>query len=93
MAGWSWQSSGAVHLELSGAPANRKLDALLPFDHRDIVAALRDAQRLSTGELADRIGLSRPAARKRLQRMRTAGLIDWVGKSPKDPRAYWTLRS
>lgn len=87
------QSSGAVHLVLSGAPADRKLDALLPFDHRDIVAALREAQRLSTGELADRIGLSRPAALKRLQRMRAAGLIDWVGKSPKDPRAYWTLRS
>lgn len=87
------QSSGAVHLELSGLPADRKLDALLPFDHRDVVAALREAQRLSTGELAEQIGLTRPATLKRLNRMRAAGLIEWVGKSPKDPRAYWTLRA
>jgi ATP-dependent DNA helicase RecG len=62
------QSAGGVHLELSGLPVDRKLDALLPFDRRDIVAALRDAPRLSTGELAERIGPSRPAALKRLQR-------------------------
>lgn len=87
------QTSGAVHLVLSGLPADRKLDALLPFDHRDIVAALRESQRLSTGEIEDRIGLTRPATLKRLTRMRDAGLIEWVGKSPKDPRAYWTLRA
>lgn len=85
------QSSGAVHLTLSGLPADRKLDALLPFDHRDVVTALRESQRLSTGELAERIGLTRPAALKRLNRMRDAGLIEWVGKSARDPRAYWTL--
>lgn len=28
------QNSGAVHTELSRVPADRKLDALLPFDHR-----------------------------------------------------------
>lgn len=86
------QSSGAVHLELSGVPADRRLDALLPFDTREVVAALRDAKRLSTMEVADRIGLSRPATLKRLNAMKNAGLVEWIGKSPKDPRAYWRLR-
>lgn len=87
------QSSGAVHLELSGVPADRKLDALLPFDTREVVATLREAKRLSTMEIAERIGLSRPATLKRLNAMKTAGLVEWIGKSPKDPRAYWRLRS
>lgn len=86
------QSSGAVHLELSGVPADRRLDALLPFDTRDVVAALREAKRLGTMEVADRIGLSRPATLKRLNAMKDAGLVEWIGKSPKDPRAYWRLR-
>lgn len=87
------QSSGAVHLELSGVPADRQLDALLSFDTREVVAALREAKRLSTMEVADRIGLSRPTTLKRLNAMKSADLVEWVGKSPKDPRAYWRLRS
>jgi ATP-dependent DNA helicase RecG len=87
------QSSGAVHLELSGVPADRKLDALLPFDTREVVATLREAKRLSTMEIAERIGLSRPATLKRLNAMRRAGLVEWIGNSPKDPRAYWRLPS
>jgi ATP-dependent DNA helicase RecG len=43
-------------------------------------------------EVADRIGMSRPATLKRLNAMKDAGLVEWIGKSPKDPRAYWRLR-
>jgi ATP-dependent DNA helicase RecG len=85
------QSSGAVHVELSGEPVDRKLDALLPAETREIVSALRAADRLSTSELAKAMGLSRPAALKRLNTLRDAAIVQWVGKSPKDPRAYWTL--
>lgn len=85
------QSSGAVHVELSGEPIDRRLDALLPDETREIVAALRQAERLSTIEIARAIGLSRPAALKRLNALREAEVIMWVGKSPKDPRAFWTL--
>jgi ATP-dependent DNA helicase RecG len=28
---------------------------------------------------------------KQLNALRDAGLVEWVGKSPKDPRAYWRL--
>jgi hypothetical protein len=29
---------------------------------------------------------------KKLNALRDAKVVDWVGKSPKDPRAYWQLR-
>jgi ATP-dependent DNA helicase RecG len=64
---------------------------MLPGETREIVAALRAAERLSTSELARVIGLSRPAALRRLNALRANDVIQWVGKSPKDPRAYWTL--
>jgi ATP-dependent DNA helicase RecG len=85
------QTSGAVHVELSGEPVDRRLDAMLPAETREIVSALRNAERLSTIELARAVGLSRPALLKRLNTLRDAGVVTWVGKSAKDPRAYWTL--
>lgn len=85
------QSSGAVHVELSGEPVDHKLDALLPDETREIVSVLRDADRLSTIEIARAIGRSRPTTVKRLSALRHAGVVEWVGKSAKDPRAYWTL--
>ena len=85
------QSSAAVHVELSGDAVDRRLDALLPFETREVVAALRTTERLSTSELAKAMGLSRPAALRRLNTLKDTGVIQWVGKSPKDPRAYWTL--
>ncbi len=85
------QTSGSVLLTLSTESANRALDARLPGDARAITAALRAAGRLSTGEVAEELGLSRPATTKRLAALRREGLIEWVGKSAKDPRAYWRL--
>ena len=55
------------------------------------MAALRDAGRLSTGEVAETVGVSRPTASAHLRALRDAGLIVWTGKSPKDPRASWSL--
>jgi ATP-dependent DNA helicase RecG len=36
-------------------------------------------------------GLSRPLVLSRLRALRDAGLLEWVGNSPRDPRAYWRL--
>ncbi|HEX8102200.1 MAG TPA: ATP-binding protein [Solirubrobacteraceae bacterium] len=85
------QSSATVHVELSGDPVDQRLDAMLPVETREIVGALRTTPRLSTIDLANAIGLSRPTALKRLAALRDAGVVRWVGKSPKDPRAFWTL--
>jgi ATP-dependent DNA helicase RecG len=86
------QSAASVRLTLSGVPVDRKLEARLPPDSRDVLAALREAGRLGTGELSQVLQVSRPVAIRRLDRLQELGLIEWVGNSPKDPRAYWQLR-
>jgi ATP-dependent DNA helicase RecG len=85
------QTSASVQLTLSAEPADRALEELLPPQAREITSALREAVRLSTGEIAEMLGLSRPVVLSRLNALRDLRLIEWVGKSPRDPRAYWTL--
>jgi len=55
------------------------------------MGALREAGRLSTGEVATILNVSPPVARGELGLLRDLGVIEWVGKSPRDPRAYWRL--
>jgi ATP-dependent DNA helicase RecG len=85
------QTQASVRLTLSGEPVDRRLEAQLPRGSREIVSLLRDAGQLSTGEVAEATGMSRVTAKNRLQALRDAGLIVWTGKSPKDPRASWSL--
>jgi len=86
------QTSGSVELTLLGEPVDRRLDAQLPEHARAITTMLREGGRLSTGEITEALGLSRPVVRNELTALQSAGVIDWVGKSPRDPRAYWKLR-
>jgi ATP-dependent DNA helicase RecG len=85
------QTQGSVRLTLLAEPVDRRLEARLPRDTRAIIGALRDAGELSTGEVAEAIGVSRITASSRLKKLREAGLVIWTGKSPQDPRASWSL--
>jgi ATP-dependent DNA helicase RecG len=85
------QTSGSVELTLLAEPLDRRLEARLPENARAITAALRKADRLSTGEVAELLGVSRPVAQRELAALREAEIVEWVGKSPRDPRAYWRL--
>jgi ATP-dependent DNA helicase RecG len=85
------QTSGSVELTLSAEPVDRQLDARLPDNARRVVAALREADRLSTGEVQELLDVSRPTAQRELVELRDAGILEWIGKSPQDPRAYWRL--
>jgi ATP-dependent DNA helicase RecG len=85
------QTSGSVELTLPAALIDRRLDEQLSDNARLIVATLRKADRISTGEVEELIGASRPTAQRELSDLRDAGLIEWVGKSRQDPRAYWRL--
>jgi ATP-dependent DNA helicase RecG len=85
------QTSGSVELTLLVEPVDRRLDARLPENARRIIAALREAERLSTGEIAELLGVSRPVAQKELARLREAEIVEWVGNSSRDPRAFWRL--
>ncbi|MGI8440919.1 MAG: DNA-binding protein, partial [Thermoleophilaceae bacterium] len=85
------QTSGSVHLTLLAEPVDRELEARLPEHARAITAALREAGRLSTGEIAALLKVSRPVAQRELGALRNAEVIEWIGKSPRDPRASWRL--
>lgn len=52
---------------------------------------VRDGHRVSTGDVQSALGVSRPAAIDVLRALEVEGLIEWIGKSPRDPRAYWQL--
>jgi len=86
------QTAGSVELTLLTEPVGRRLDARLPERARAIIAALRQADRLSTGEVAELLEVSRPVAQRELAELKEAEVIEWVGKSPQDPRAYWRLK-
>lgn len=86
------QTAGSVQLTLSGEAVERELEARLPLETRTIVSALHQSQQMSTGEVAELLGLARPTAIRRLQQLRAAGLLEWIGKAPSDPRAYWKLK-
>ena len=85
------QTAASVRLLLSGELTDRELDAQMAPDARVVTVALRDAGRLSTGEVAQLLGRSRPVAIRVLRSLETAGLVRWVGHSPKDPRAHWEI--
>jgi ATP-dependent DNA helicase RecG len=85
------QTAASVRLLLSAEPADRRLDAQLTPQARKVTAALREGGRLSTGEVAELLQRSRPAAIRVLKALEAAELIRWVGNSPQDPRAYWEI--
>ena len=71
------QSSGSVRLTLSRDPVHRELNAQLPDATRAIVQALHEAERLSTGEVAELIGVTRPTVLRYLQSLQDAGSVTW----------------
>jgi ATP-dependent DNA helicase RecG len=87
------QTSGGVHLTLLTEPIDRELDARLSDRARAVMSILRDGGRLSTGEVAEALDVSRPVAQRELRALRDEGVVEWVGKSSRDPRARWRLRS
>lgn len=87
------QTSGSVQLLLSAEPVDRRLEERLPENARAITRALRTAGRMSTGEIKDALGVSRLTAQRELGILRDAGIVEWVGKSPTDPRAFWQMKT
>jgi len=86
------QTSGSVRLVLESTPIDVELESRLPPGARDLVRIVREAGRISTGDLVESSGYSRPVVVKQLNALRDVGLIEWIGKSRKDPRAYWRLK-
>jgi len=83
----------SVTLILAATSLNPDVAERLPSRAREVMEHIRSSGGMSTGDVAAATGLSKPATLTRLRALQDAGLIDWVGKSPKDPRAYWKLHS
>lgn len=47
--------------------------------------------RVTTAELADERGLTLKAARNVLRQLTEGGLLEWEGKSSRDPRQYYRI--
>jgi ATP-dependent DNA helicase RecG len=87
------QTSGGVVLQLLAEPVDRELEERLPEQARAISRTLRSEGRMSTGDLTNALGVSRPVVQRELSMLRDAGIVEWVGKSRRDPRAYWRLKT
>lgn len=87
------QTAASVRLSLSATAGEPGLLERLPTRSREVVELIRNAGGMSTGDVSDALGLTKPATLKRLRALQEVGLLDWVGNSPKDPRAYWRLHS
>lgn len=87
------QTQASVRLTLTATLVAPDVATSLPTRSREAMEYIRDAGGLSTGDVAERLGMSKPAAATRLHALRDAGYIEWVGKSQRDPRAFWRLAS
>ena len=87
-----FQTAGSVRVTLSSALIDHTRESGLPPAARDLLRLIRDAGRASTGELVEASGLSRPFVIRQLNALQDAEIIQWLGNSAKDPRAYWTIR-
>lgn len=83
------QTSGSVQLVLRSSKVDRALDARLPRTWRQAMQTVREGSRVSTGDVMTALGASRPSTIRVLKALEREGLIEWVGKSARDPRAYW----
>lgn len=64
----------------------------LPSRSQEVLDLLRSTgAELGTGEVAEALGMSRPTAMARLKALQDEGLVLWVGKSARDPRAVWRI--
>lgn len=87
-----FQTSGSVRLTLWSTPVDQEIESRLPAGARELVRLVRETGPMSTGELVEATGKSRPVILRRLRALEGDQIIEWVGHSRNDPRAYWTLR-
>jgi ATP-dependent DNA helicase RecG len=87
------QTQGTVRLTLAAIPRiDPRVEARLPGGSQRVLDVLRSAPSpLGTGDVAEALGMSRPWTSNRLRALQEEGLVEWSGKSTRDPRAVWSL--
>ncbi|MDR0417677.1 MAG: putative DNA binding domain-containing protein [Propionibacteriaceae bacterium] len=87
------QSSMGVKLTLLDQPLPAALRDALPKKALTILTVLQEAGRpLSTAQVTDAAGMSRPTVTRLLKQLRDNRAITWDGQSARDPHATWRAR-
>ena len=84
------QSTDAVLITLLGRVVGPRELVGLPMAARDLFHQISLVGGSGTGELARLSNYSRPVVLRNLRLLESRGLVQRIGKSPNDPRAYWT---
>jgi ATP-dependent DNA helicase RecG len=87
------ESPATVRLVLTSIVADGRILGQFRPEFLQIMDIVRRGEHLSTGDVAEAAGLSRPTAKSRLRGLQDLGFVEWVGKSANDPRAYWRMRT
>lgn len=87
------ERGGSVRLTLTNAPRlDPHIADRLPNGAERVLDIIRAATTpMGTGDIADAAGVTRPTAKRRLDALQQEGLVRWIGRSPRDPRAHWVL--
>lgn len=84
-------SSVTLTLKASDAVDSAVLEGLTK-SARAVLDVMRLQNRpLGTGQVAELVGIARPTAKRALESLLEAELVQWDGKSDRDPRASWRL--
>lgn len=84
-------SSVTLHLSARDALNPSILEAMSKSARRVLDILRLEGVPLGTGQIAQLGSMARPTASRALQNLRDAGLVEWNGESPQDPRATWRL--
>lgn len=85
------QRSSGVIVTFLADPLSARLLRFLPGGSERFVEHLSRVGRVTTGQAATLMRVSRPTARNYLQQLEQLELIEHAGSSPNDPRGYWAL--
>jgi len=85
------QSSMGVKLTLLDEPLSPVLRETLPAKALALLAVLQETrQPMSTSQVADAAGMSRPTTTRVLKQLKDNRVVTWNGQSPNDPHATWS---
>jgi len=86
-----FQSPASLRVTFLADPLSARILAALPPGSERFVEHLSRTGRVTTSQAIQLLGVSRPTAVSYLRRLESAGLIEAVRTSPKDPRGYWRM--
>lgn len=73
-------SQANVRLVLTSLVADGTALGQFRTEYLQIMDVIRQGRRLSTGEVAEAIGVTRPTAHGRLKRLQELGFVEWLGR-------------